>query len=178
MHNGAYVSCCQSVTYKPWEVLFHHSLCSVLYMYPFSCSCFSTKILVPKHKSSGKVFCTSCYSPPFFFPCFNPTFPELRKTASKSSGPITPFLRTINEIQLSEPNLRLLTSNHTTASEKSPWMRFSCFLSNQPYEPLWAIKSAYYLHSPTSCRRVVPLQNLLLLLLNNVDSRSSQPFIH
>ena len=114
----------------------------------------------------------------FFFPCFNPTFPELTKTASKSSGPITPFLRTINEIQLSEPNLRLLTSNHTTASEKSPWMRFSCFLSNQPYEPLWAIKSAYYLHSPTSCRRVVPLQNLLLLLLNNVDSRSSQPFIH
>lgn len=161
MHNGVYVSCCQSVTYKPWEVIFHHCLCSVLYMYPFSCTYFSTKILVPKHKSSGKVFCASCYSPPFFFfSCFNPTFSELTKTTSKSSGPIIPFLRTISEIQLSKSHLRLLTSNHTTASEKSPWTPFSCFLSNQLCEPLWATKSAYYLHSPTSCRRAVPLQNL------------------
>lgn len=79
----------------------------------------------------------------FFFSCFNPTFSELTKTASKSSGPITPFLRTINETQLSKPNLPLLTSNHTTASEKSPWMLFSsCFLSNQLHEPLWATKAA------------------------------------
>lgn len=145
MHNGVYVSCCQSITCKPWEAILHHCLCSVSYMYPFSCTYFSTKILVPKHKSSGKVFCPSCYSPLFFFffSCFNPTFSELTKTASKSSGPITPFLRTINETQLSKPNLRLLTSNHTTASEKSPWMLFSsCFLSNQLYEPLWATKAA------------------------------------
>lgn len=96
----------------------------------------------------------------FFFSCFNPTFSELTKTTSKSSGPIIPFLRTISEIQLSKSHLRLLTSNHTTASEKSPWTPFSCFLSNQLCEPLWATKSAYYLHSPTSCRRAVPLQNL------------------
>ena len=160
MHNGVYVSCCQSVTYKPWEVIFHH--CVLFY----TCTPFLALISLPKSWSpttslQEKYFALHVIPHPFFFfSCFNPTFSELTKTTSKSSGPIIPFLRTISEIQLSKSHLRLLTSNHTTASEKSPWTPFSCFLSNQLCEPLWATKSAYYLHSPTSCRRAVPLQNL------------------